>query len=332
MHFDYANSCIDALQQHRPLTLHATINLPTADDDPAETVEIGGFLHLVNLFRPFDDTFVGLWNKANAACPPGDWLRRLQRELSEALPTYLDCTEPQAVDLRLSQSWLKTMVWQLSICHGALSSLATDNAMSLSFPIEVSRDLVAAASQFSQSAMEVHGIGLVEKLFDVACTLTDVISCIPSGTPTSDFGPRDYLSQMIQLISKLRGGQQRYIPLLASKIHDCMPTPMSYGLPFVPATSNGTFSDAATSSSSSESPTRFGSPPFSDTDNPQSAVLSVFNPDLGFETSPTASGFPSGIFTTSVDYSDIVVSAPMQMLSDPLYDHTEAILKFEPDG
>lgn len=287
----------------------------------------------MNLFRPFDDTFVGLWNKANGATPPGDWLRKLQQDLSEALPVYLDCTESQAVDLRLSQSWLKTMVWQLSISHGALSSLATDNAMSFNYPIEVSRDLVAATTQSSQSAMEVHGIGLIEKLFDVAWVLTDVISCTPTGSPSFDFGPRDYLSQIIQLISKLRGGQQRYMPLLTSKIHDTMPTTISYSLPLVPATSTSTMSDAVTTSSSSESPTNFGSPPFSDVDNPQSAVLSVFNPELGFETSPPPSGFPHSIFTTSMDYSDITVSAPPQMFSDSdIYDQTDSVLKFDPDG
>lgn len=287
----------------------------------------------MNLFRPFDDTFIGLWNKANEANAPGDWLRRLQQELSEALPVYLDCAEAQAVDLRLSQSWLKTMVWQLSISHGALSSFATDNAMSLNYPIEVSRDLVAATSQFSQTSMEVHGIGLLEKLFDVACTLTDVISCIPSGTPTFDFGPRDYLSQIIQLITKLRGGQQRFMPLLTAKIHDTMPPAISYSLPLVPATSTSTMSDdAAISTSSSDSPTRFGSPPFSDVDNPQSAVLSVFNPELGFATSPPASGFPHGIFTTGIEYSDMTVSAPAQLFSDSdIYDQNESILKFDPD-
>lgn len=101
----YTYMSTDALQQHRPLTLHATISLPTLDEDPTETVELNGFIHLVNLYRPFDDTFIGLWNKATNAKPPGDWLRRLQQDLSEALPVYLDCTESQAVDLRLSQSW-----------------------------------------------------------------------------------------------------------------------------------------------------------------------------------------------------------------------------------
>lgn len=48
-----------ALQQHRPLTLYTTINPPTLDEDPTEEMELSGFIHLVNLFRPFDDTFVG---------------------------------------------------------------------------------------------------------------------------------------------------------------------------------------------------------------------------------------------------------------------------------
>lgn len=149
-----------ALQQHRPLTLHSTISLPTLDEDPAETMELNGFLHLVNLFRPFDDTFVGLWNKARMGCTT-EWLAQLQQQLSDALPEYLHSTESQAVDLRTSQQWLRTMVWQLSISHGFLSSAAAENAMSFKFPIEISRDLVASASQFSQQAMEVHGIGLV---------------------------------------------------------------------------------------------------------------------------------------------------------------------------
>ena len=151
-----------ALQQHRPLSLHPTISLTTLDEDPAETVELNGFIHLVNLYRPFDDTFVGFWNRHRKGCTT-EWLARLQQQLSDALPVYLQSTESQAVDLRCSQQWLRTMVWQLSISHGFLSSAAADNAMSFKFPIEISRDLVSATSQYSQQSMELHGIGLVEK-------------------------------------------------------------------------------------------------------------------------------------------------------------------------
>lgn len=142
------------------MTLHATIELPQVDEDPAEAIELTGFLHLVNLFRPFDDTFVGLWNKARVGCTTS-WLARLQQQLSEALPEYLQVTESQVVDLQISQQWLRTMVWQLSISQGFLSSTAADQALTFQYPIEITRDLGRMASQFTHPAMEVHGIGLV---------------------------------------------------------------------------------------------------------------------------------------------------------------------------
>nr|POE86905.1 putative sucrose utilization protein suc1 [Quercus suber] len=303
-----------ALQQHRPLTLHSTINLPTLDEDPAETIELNGFLHLVNLYRPFDDTFVGTWNKARTGCTT-EWVAQLQQQLSEALPEYLHSTESQAVDLRTSQQWLRTMVWQLSINHGFLSSAAAENAMSFKFPIEVSRDLVASASQFSQQAMEVHGIGLIEKLFDVACTLTDVMSCVPFEQHTFEFGPRDYLNQLMSLIGTLRGGQQRYLPLLLAKI-DAMPsaamgTP-GYMLPAVPALSRlEEIYDEHNSAPTSGESSPFGSPPLSAIGEPAYAFQ-----DLGLGQAPTSAAFSSAP-TTDMDFRNVTSSAPMQMYQAP---------------
>ncbi|KAF7195481.1 putative sucrose utilization protein SUC1, partial [Pseudocercospora fuligena] len=209
---------------------------------------------------PFDDTFVGLWNKARVGCTT-EWLARLQQQLTDALPQYLQCTESQAVDLRCSQQWLRTMVWQLSISHGFLSSAAADNAMSFKYPIEISRDLVHSASQFSQQSMEVHGVGLIEKLFDVACTLTDVMSVIPQDQYTFEFGPRDYLNQLMTLISTLRGGQQRYMPLLMQKINDSMPN-TGYALPAIPPSlrSEEVYDGSHSSAPTSHDSTPFGSP------------------------------------------------------------------------
>lgn len=255
-----------ALQQHRPLTLQSTINPPRLDEDPSETVELSGFIHLVNLFRPFDDTFVGLWNKARTGCTT-EWLARLQQQLSEALPIYLQSTETQAVDLRCSQQWLRTMVWQLSISHGYLSSVSNENAMSFRYPIEISRDLVAATSGFSQQSMEVHGIGLIEKLFDVACTLTDVMSCVPYEQHSFEYGPRDYLNQLMTLISSLRGGQQRYMPLLLAKVHEAMPQLPTHGysIPMAPPPAADLYDSAGSQghAHSSTASTPFGSPPLS---------------------------------------------------------------------
>ena len=149
-----------ALERHRPLTLHATIELPTLDESPAEASTISGFLHLINLFRSLDDTFVGLWNKARNDCST-TWLAQLQQQLTDALPPNLNCTESQAADIRISQQWLRTMVWQLSITNGYLSSSSPDSSMTFKYPIEIARDLLKDIGMLSLDSMEVHGIGLV---------------------------------------------------------------------------------------------------------------------------------------------------------------------------
>ncbi|KAI5203478.1 hypothetical protein E4T42_09099 [Aureobasidium subglaciale] len=298
-----------AIQRHRPLTLHATINLPTLNDDPAETVELSGFIHLVTLFKPFDDTFVGLWNKARVGCST-EWLARLQNQLSEALPAYLHSTESQAVDLRTSQQWLRTMVWQLSISHGYLSSAAADSAMSFKYPIEISRDLIAATSGFSQSAMEVHGIGLVEKLFDVACTLTDVMSCVPFEQHTFEYGPRDYLNQFLSLISTLRGGQQRYLPLLLSKINDTLPQMPTPGFSMVQMPGGRGRIDEIYDSSNPASgdSTPFGGSPPPQPVGPQ-LFQSAYQDDFKLP-GPTSNGFP--MMTSAPSYNGIQTPAQLQ--------------------
>ena len=157
-----------ALQTQKPLTLHATIEPPKVEESPQEATELRGFLHLIQLFKPFDDTFVGLWNQSLDKCDP-DWILALQQQLDEALPKYLDSTATQAVDLKTSQQWLKIMTWQLSTSQKLLSSKAKNSALTLKFPIELSREMVTQASQFQREAMEVHGIGLIKK----ACLHSD---------------------------------------------------------------------------------------------------------------------------------------------------------------
>jgi len=140
--------------------LYATINVPRVDEDTTDSIPLRGFIHLINLYKSFDETFFGLWNRTRDGAVPS-WLSQLQKQLSDALPTYLESTEIQAVDIRMSQCWLKTMVWQLAISHGFISSMSSDTSLTFRYPIDISRELVELSNEFSQHAMEVHGIGLV---------------------------------------------------------------------------------------------------------------------------------------------------------------------------
>jgi hypothetical protein len=147
------------------------------------------------------------------------------------------------------------MVWQLSMQNGYLSSNCDDPSMTFQYPVDISRDLVSMTSQFSQQSMEVHGIGLVcspnssfsfsltllqiEKLFDVACSLTDVLSLLPPNPDPFQLGPQDYLHDFMTLLSVLRNGDNRFLPLLLAKVNDVLPrlvNPMLQTVPDTPAT------------------------------------------------------------------------------------------------
>ncbi|KAK5211376.1 hypothetical protein LTR41_002836 [Exophiala xenobiotica] len=213
-----------AMERHRPLTLHPTIELPTPINAQEEEVIIG-FIYLISLFRCIDDQFMALWNKATTNCSAA-WLSQLQQQLTDALPPKLETTESQAADVRVTLHWLRIMVWQLSITHGFLSSTSQNASMTFKYPIEVAKDLIEDIKSLSMNSMELHGIGLIEKIFDVACTLADVISCVPLSSPTesNEQAPHDHLNAFLNLISQLRGGASRYLPLLITKISENVPS------------------------------------------------------------------------------------------------------------
>lgn len=74
----------------------------------------------------------------------------------------------------------------------------------------------------------------IEKLFDIACCLTDVVACIPFSPDTFALGPRDYVSRFLTLFSALHGGQTRYLQLLVAKVSEVLPNlplPRSLNIP-----------------------------------------------------------------------------------------------------
>lgn len=149
-----------ALHKHRPISLYPTIHPPSLEETPMDRQIVSGLDCLLNLYKPVDDTIINMWNKIQTHASPS-WMAQLQNQLTEALPAYLDCTESQAADLRITQQWLRTMLWQLCVSQGLVSSMAADNTLTFKYPIEISRDLLSMTHQFSQHAMEVHGVGLV---------------------------------------------------------------------------------------------------------------------------------------------------------------------------
>ena len=213
-----------ALQRHHPLTLQRTIDLPTVSPGPEATI-LSGFLDLVSLFQHFDDSFLSLWNLSSANSPTSPQsLVHLQDILRLALPDVSERTEIQQADLLISRQWLKTMVWQLCVTKGLLSSSTAHESMSFHYPVTIARDVVLVSRLLSPKAFEANGVGILEKVFDIGCSLTDVLLLHHSSMQVSSFeiGPRDYLMELMRILGTVLGGSSRYLRLLAAKADECL--------------------------------------------------------------------------------------------------------------
>ena len=116
---------------------------------------------MINMFKIIDDTYINLWNRVHNTHASAAWITQIQTQLSEAVPAYFECTEVQEVQIRITQQWLRSQTWQLSVCQGLVSSVSNDIPLTFKYPIEIARDLLTISHQFSQQAMEMHGVGLV---------------------------------------------------------------------------------------------------------------------------------------------------------------------------
>jgi hypothetical protein len=74
----------------------------------------------------------------------------------------------------------------------------------------------------------------IEKLLETTCALSSLLTLLP---PTSDpfsMSPRDHLPQLLILLSHLRSGDSRFLPLLLSKVSDILPQLASPMLKTIP--------------------------------------------------------------------------------------------------
>ncbi|KAE8385403.1 hypothetical protein BDV23DRAFT_176272 [Aspergillus alliaceus] len=214
-----------AIRRRRPITLQITPTSPTLDTILSPDPFTLGFRHLVDLYRPFDSTFLSHWTGTLPICTK-ETLINLSTHLQNSVPPDLALPDILLADLRVSQQWLRTMIWQLATSAGFLSSAPSHPSLDFRYPLQIARDLSLATWKLSRSSMETHGIGLIEKIFEVACTLTDVMGCLSAaGLRSSGFemGPRDYLKHLCGLVHGLHGGRGRFWTLLLGKVGNTLP-------------------------------------------------------------------------------------------------------------
>ena len=89
--------------------------------------------------------------------------------------TEIEPTAIQKADLLMTQQWLRLIVWQSSCGQGLLSTAAEDESMTFGFPLSIARDTVAVLQSLPSQAIEVHGMGIFEKIFEIAYSCVSVL-------------------------------------------------------------------------------------------------------------------------------------------------------------
>ncbi|KAF4976363.1 hypothetical protein FZEAL_6961 [Fusarium zealandicum] len=217
-----------AIRYRRPLTLQITNETPELEvSDPSLT----GFWSLAALFRPIDTSFVALLNQEIfATTQPFASLDYVETAVNTALKSDLQLYDTQKANLRITQLWLRVIVWKLRLRLGHLSENAHQHSLTYQYPLEIAKDLTLSTRDLSVDSIKIHGVGLTEKLYDIVSAVVDVLARVPVN-PSSPQGlamgtsPQDDLLYIRKLITQLPGGTAIYEPLLEKHIQQALPSP-----------------------------------------------------------------------------------------------------------
>jgi hypothetical protein len=190
-----------------------------------------GFLQLVSSYTPLDESFVSAWNEGSDARVSATTYLSLQNLLAQH-PSFLQrsrattpssdsapvfsapvtaapsvsgshdgadeevvMTEPTAIqkaDLLVTQQWLRLIVWLASFRQNLLSWGAPHESMNFAFPLAIARSTAAVLQSLPSTAVEVHGMGIFEKIFEIATWCLNVVGAVDrataDGAPISGLG------------------------------------------------------------------------------------------------------------------------------------------------
>lgn len=215
-----------AIRYRRPITLQVTSETPELDTSDPSLV---GFWSLAALFRPVDTSFVAILNlEISATTPTLTSIDYVETSVNAALKSGLELHDTQKANLRVTQLWLRVIIWKLRLRLGYLSESAPQHSLTYQYPLDIAKDLILSTRDLPINSLKVHGVGLTEKLYDVVSAVVDVLARIPVA-PSSSQGltmgtsPEDDLAYIRNLITRLPGGASVYDPLLERHMQQALP-------------------------------------------------------------------------------------------------------------
>jgi hypothetical protein len=214
------------IRYRRPVTLQVVPSGPDLNADAESDTSLSGLRRLVALFRPLDTVFFALLNQEDTVfvsrlVSPLDAIQEAIRSALEPRHMGVLC-ETQVANLKVTQFWLLVVLWQLRLRLGLLvEEPGMPCHLTFHYPVEVGEELAGVTRAISLESIRVHGVGINEKIFDVACAMVDVLSRVPA-TDKSGAG-MESIRYFRELIHELPGGVTTYDVLLDKHISNTLP-------------------------------------------------------------------------------------------------------------
>ncbi|KIM95182.1 hypothetical protein OIDMADRAFT_134370 [Oidiodendron maius Zn] len=177
-----------------------------------------GFLNLVTLFSTPGRDFFGRWtSQGSNVTMSRDQLLLIQHALQRPLenPSYIN--DIQMVDIVVSQHWIRSLAWKLSVISGYVMPNGK-REMNVEYPLEIAQHALRGVSQFSPAAFEVHGPGMEVKMYEIATALADSILCKPEEQSCLLVGRKDTLKSLTNFMSSLQVMNPGLRDVLAQKV------------------------------------------------------------------------------------------------------------------
>ncbi|KAK5137047.1 hypothetical protein LTR08_001056 [Meristemomyces frigidus] len=210
-----------AVQRRKSTRLHASVHMPAVFESE-EPQLLNGFVNLANLFSAVDDSFVSAWrgSRRQSLCNEA-WLANTQRQLDAAASALDNVSETQHLDISITREWLHVLAWQMGVSNGLIWGQG-EGGMRLDYPIELAKKVVEITSGANALALDSHGIGMEQKLSDIAGCVADVLKCTAGDTSATFLEGKHYLNILLQTLSSIRGKESRYLKPLMSKMEGLM--------------------------------------------------------------------------------------------------------------
>ena len=123
----------------------------------------------------------------------------------------------------------------MGVSNGLVCDKGQPGTGRLDYPIEVARRTVDIAERANSLALDSHGIGMEQKLSDIAGCLADVLHVSSGDTSDTFLHGRQYLHLMLNKLSMMRGKESRYLRPLVAKAGGILDSQVPRSMPALPA-------------------------------------------------------------------------------------------------